>query len=725
MIHKQQTVYRTERDPAVLGRYLPAIRSLADREKEALGFLPEAAYRDAVDKRRLIAMCAALTDAPEVVGFVLYSGVFPHARIQQIAVAPGHRRAHIASALINDLVSRLEAQGYLTITAAVASDLDHAQAFYERNGFVARRTLQGGAARKRVIILRARDLETRSLFSMLEPPATAPANVIDLGLRARSATLTPLYAIDLNVLFDAIRRRPRTDDAERLISGALAHEFRLAIAPEFITELERHTVGRSVDPVLRLALRLPRLPAVDAAEVDRLAEAIYEIVFTTTGADGAGSSQARSDARHLAQAALSRASGYVTSDATMLGAREQLLQSIGIDVASLDEFVELLTRHASSSFADHLKGTSCVVKSAPFDTVRSFLTAQSLPDAIVRQFLPSAPTERMRWRARAVFEGEEVVAVAVSMAPPSIDAAIQALVHVRPDQVAAELFAEHLLHAECEVACRSGPLVIDLALVPGQGIVQRAAVLRGFLRGPGDTLVKLALGRPLTSNAWEAIARQTRRRTGLRLPTRMPDDASAEAAITIQGPDGSAQSVRLLALEDALSPTLFAWPGRDAVILPISRNYADDLLGTTEQLPLFGSPEAAFVTRRTYFSSPRTASIMRPSAPILFYESIRSGGRGAIVAAARIADAVIMQKEQVPGEHLRRAVVEDLDLLTSGNDILVTSFDNILRFPSPVPLDTLRELGAAGRVNFQTATLIASEPLGAILDFGWSRAWCD
>jgi hypothetical protein len=560
---------------------------------------------------------------------------------------------------------------------------------------------------------------------MLEPASAASANAVDLGLRARSAKLAPLYAIDLNVMFDAIRKRPRTDNAERVIGGALAHEFRLAIAPEFIVELERHTATRPVDPILRLALQLPRLPACDTAEVDRLADAIHEIVFVASRAAGAGSPQARSDARHLAQAALSRASGYITSDTTVLTAREHLLENIGIDVASLDEFAELLAPHATSSVVDQLKGTTCAVKSASYDAVHSYLMAQGLPDAVIRGFLPSAPADRMRWRARAIFESDEIVGVAVSLVPPSIEAATRTLVHVRPDLVASEFFAEHLVHVECEEACRSGPQVIDLELVPGQGNVQRAAILRGFLPGPGDTLIKLALGRPLTSNTWDAIARQTRRRTGLRLPDRRSDKDGLEPGITILGPDGIPRTVRLLALEDALSPALLVLPNRDGVIVPITRSYADDLLGTAQQLPLFGRPEAAFVMRRTYFSSSRTASIMRPATPMLFYESKRSGGRGAIVAAARIADAVIIKKDQVSGEDLRRAVVEDLDSLNGGSEVLVTSFDNILRFPSPVPLDALRQLDAQGRVNFQTATPIANGPLEAILELGWPRALRD
>jgi hypothetical protein len=190
----------------------------------------------------------------------------------------------------------------------------------------------------------------------------------------------------------------------------------------------------------------------------------------------------------------------------------------------------------------------------------------------------------------------------------------------------------------------------------------------------------------------------------------------------VQGPDGKAVTVRLSALEDALGPTMLAWPGREGVIVPIARNYADDLLGTSNQFPLFGSPEAAFLTRRTYFNSPRTAPLMRPGVPILFYESKRSGGRGAIVASARIVDATVMIKQQVPEEVLRRAVVEDLDPLSASTEVLATTFDNLLRFPTPVTLDTLRGIGADGSSNLQTTTPLTATGLSEILERGWSRA---
>jgi len=715
-------VYRAERDPGTLLQRLPAIRALADGEKEALGFLPEAAYREAIEKRRLVAMCTSASGNPEVVGFVLFSGVFPNARVQQIAVAREHRRARIASTLLNDFVSQLETQGYLTVTAAVASDLPVAQEFYEHNGFTVRLLQAGGQARNRTIILRARDLETESFFSVLEPRASSQT-AVDLGLRQRSASQAPLYVIDLNVLFDVVRNkgRPRSAIAERLIAAALAHQIRLTVAPEFVAELERETKGEALDPVLRLARQLPRLPSTDRMETERLTALVHNIVFVADNSPKAGTVQALSDARHLSQAALARSSGYVTSDGQMLAAREQLLQQIGIDVASLDEFAALLPGEASPTDHSQLKGTDCAIKSVPVAVIRRYLEDQRVRAHLTAEF-SQQPLTQNRWKGVAVSEAGDTVAIGVSITPSNIDAPARIMIHVRQDHVECETFADHLLDSQCQEVCRSGPVTIELPRVPGQTAVRRAAVLRGFLPVPNaDTLIKVALGRPVTAESWPSIARQTRRRTGLRLPEAPPNTATVLSGIVVNGPDGKPVTVRLAALEDALGPTLLAWPGREAVVVPIARNYADELLGTGDQFPLFGSPEAAFVARRTYFNSPRTAALMRPGKPILFYESQRSGGRGAIVASARIVDATVIGKQQVPDELMRRAVVEDLEPMSASSEVLATSFDNLLRFPILVSYQSLRKLGVADS-NLQTATALSDAALSAILEMGWTRA---
>lgn len=714
-------MFRSESDPATLLPHLHEIQALADSEKEALAFLAAPAYREAIERRRLIAMFDATEAKRRVVGHVLFSGVFPYARIQQIVVAKDQRRSGIARALLNAVVSHLEARGYLAISAAVASDLTVAQAFYESCGFIARRSKAGGQARGRTIILRSRDLANESLFSILEPPAGTAPTAVDLGLQHRSASSAPLYVIDLNVLFDAIRNgRPRSPAAHRLVGAALGHRIRLAVAPEFVVELQRTTAEGAEDLLLSLARQLPRLPPLDATQTDALASLVHKIVFVDPGRSQAGSPQAISDARHIAEAALARASGYVTSDGSLLEAREDLLKQVGIDVASLEEFSELFVpiETALQDIAQ-LKGTDCAAGAVSVDAVREYLRQHRVAVELQREFVP-ADGPLGAWNARSIVEAGETVAIGVVRRPIAIDAPVRLLLHVRPDHVSCELFADHLLDMLCAEACGSGPTTLELAMVPGQAVLRRSATVRGFLPiNHGDALIKVAIGRPITSESWPRVARQTRRRTGLRLPEEFPTVAAEQGSVRIQGPDGRTVVVRLAALEDALGPTVLAWAGRTGAIVPIVRAYADDLLGTTNQGSLFGSPEASFLTRRTYFNSPRSANLLRSGLPILFYESVRSGGRGAIVAAARIVDATVVQKNQVPEELLRRAVVEDVNPLSASTEVLATTFDNLLRFPRPVPLAELRILGATTAANFRSSTALSAEHLTAILELGW------
>lgn len=297
---------------------------------------------------------------------------------------------------------------------------------------------------------------------------------------------------------------------------------------------------------------------------------------------------------------------------------------------------------------------------------------------------------------------------------------MRAIIHVKQDQVECEVLSDKLIDLITEEACSVGPALIELHVPSGQAVVRQAARGRGYSAISQATLTKVAIGRPLTDTVWDGVAANIRRKAGLILPM-MPfaNDVVAEGVI-VTTPNGHAVTTRLAALEISLAPTIIAWPGRDGTIVSIAKTYADDLLQTTAQLPLFGWPVAAFVSRRTYFCTPRAETVLRPARPILFYESSRTGGAGAIVAAGLITDTLISKKDKVSVELLKRSVVEEAEDFSTSEDVLAVSFESVLRFPRRVPRDFLRELGAAAN-NFQTATRVSPSVLKAIFDYGWSR----
>lgn len=712
-----------EKRPRVLAQYIPQIVAISKQNKEALGFLPDGAYHDAIFQHRLIgAFLNADSNAPTVVGYILFGGVFPHGSIYQLGVHNSFQRRGIASALIEELISDLEKIGFMTVKAKVAMDLEVAQACYQRNGFEILRQIPGGQARKRTIVVRIRELQTDHLFSKV--PDIETVEGFELGIQRRSPGDSPFYTFDLNVFFDLVRNRSRHNFAAQLFSAALGHQIKLVVAPEFIVELERNSAGRTDDPILQMAKRLPRLPSASTHEIETLADRIHELVFVRPNARGKDTLQAKSDSKHIAHSALARATAFITSDTTILASRDELLSKVGLDVASLEELTDLLQTKTEIPGQQLLQGTTFECRSPTDTEFKEYLRASKMPESIIAEHESDIPNGSRR-RREAIFEANKIVGIISVIVPIGIDRAAKLLMHVEQEHISCDFFTDYLLDTSIRFACADSVITIRLDTARGQSSTHTLAKARGFSRTePEGYFEKIAIGRPVTKQQWTKVVTEVRRRTGLCLPSNASAMASSTRSLTFANRAGRKVTVKLASLEDILSPTLIAWPGRDGVIVPIARSYAVELFGATDQmtLPFIKSRDAAFLSQRAYINSSKTAHLMRPGMPILFYESVRSGGRGAVIAAARIVDAIVTRKGEIPSEDERRIVVDNIDNLLSSDEVLLTTFDNILPLPSPVPLSVLREINALGKANLITAQPLSAERIEKILDSGWSNA---
>lgn len=704
-----------EKDPVRLKPHLSEFIALSNGEKEALGFLPNSAYEDAILQKRLIAMLAEDAEgSAQVVGYILHGGVFPHARVQQVCTKPEYRRQKVASALIDALISDLEKKSFLTVKAKVASDLPYAQAFYGNHGFEVSSTTPGGRARGRDIVSRVRDLDTLHLFSH-DP------NSISLGLPKRFGSEAQFYTFDLNVFFDLVKDRKRHSAACVLFGAALDHRIRLGIAPEFVAELRRTSTGQN-DPVLQMALQLPRLPPpVDAKALDILAIEIHDIIFSS-GVAGAGSDQALSDARHLAHSALSRVTGFITSDSALLKARDQLLERVGIDVAGLEELIALLPDERDEVSPDTHRGQGFECREPTVEEAKQYLAQNGVSEAVIGQFAGGERIRRSVWRL-SIWEDGYLVALACLDQPGSVDGENALLVSVQPGHLDRDLYSDYLLSTSVKQACSIGPATVRLINLPGQPSVTAAAKVNGFLStGAGKDLLKVSIGQPLTPSSWDKLRNQARRKTGLILPATWPHIDANNRDISIVSGSGASFVLTPERIEDMFGPALYLWPSREGVIVPIQKVYAEELLGTAPpRLAFMTDRDASFLSRRAYVNTPRARANMRPGLPILFYESGKNKGRAAVIAAGRIVDSVLVPKTGVSKDEARRLVVDDLSKLSASKDVLMTTFDNLMIFPRPVPFADLKKIGAAGASNLISATSVSHQLLVQIVEAGWRQ----
>jgi GNAT superfamily N-acetyltransferase len=706
-------------DPKALTPCLPAIQALADSEKHALGFLPAKAFEEAIRRRRLIVALVQERNARTFAGYLLHSGVFPNAKIQQIATAPSFRMKGAASALIKALVSELERVGFLSIRADVASDLPATLTFYRENGFVCVRDRPGGATRNRTIIIHSRELETDSLLTI---PSAQSAIGMALGVRRHSPREPMVFAFDLNVYFDLVRQRDQSDRARRLFGEALGHTIRLAVADEFVAELRKTSNSNSPDPVFQMALQLPRLPKPDGSQLGMLAERIYDAVFVKPNAKGVGTAQAKSDAMHIAHATIARASAFVTRDGPILNARNELLATFGIDIATVDEVLDLLPPEPLASDSPPRLGEGFELGALDSLQLTTHLSNQKIPNSVFSDFAATQSSTAFV-RREAIRCDNRIIAVGAALLPKAVDPVARMIVHVQHEHEDAELFADYLLDALVRFLSESAPVTIELVHLAGQSIVNKLAISRGFHRDANaPSFTKIAVGRPLTADTWSSVVQQVRRRTGLVLPDSLLA-LSRGGEIDICTAIGAFKRVSGVALEDLLGPTVLVWPGRDGVIVPITRSYADELLGTAVQASLgfVVHRDASFLSLRGYVNSPRATKQMRPGSPIIFYESKRNRhGRGAAVAVARIVDSVLVPKSKVDSSEDKRLVVDSVEEFSTTDDVLLTTFDNLIPFPHPVGFQALKKLGCVGGANLISAVSLSSEQITSILTCGWS-----
>ena len=716
---KKQVHFQVEDDPKKLLPFLPAIQRLQDSERDALGFLPSSAFEDALRRRKLIAAFDQAGDVPILAGYLLYSGVFPHAKIQQISSQPQYRNAGCATALMRSLVSELERLGFLTLRADVASDLAGPLKFYARNGFEPVREKAGGVSRGRKIILHSRQLETENLLTPLAAPQTAGLN---LRSRSKVSTIVPVFALDLNVYFDLAKRRQNSEEARRLFGEALGHTLRLTVANEFVEELRKTSRGSEDDPLLQLALHLPRLMEIDNSELQKLSGEIHDLIFVRTLHKDANSKQALSDSRHVAHAALSRVTAFVTRDGAILGARRELLLNVGIDVVTTDEVLDLLPSINPAIEARRLSGFDFEIEQADEDAVQVYGNTKKIDPKALADFL-RVDQSNVILRRLVVKSGGTSLGLGCLSVPKAFDPVAKLLIHVDHAHPDAELFADYLLDNFIRYSCNSAAAFIQLCHLPGQSQVSRLAKTRGFNRDVASaTFLKIAFGRPISKENWGWATQLLRRKTGIALP----DDFKATGGkngIEVRRASGDSIWSEISQLETLIGPTVILSPKRNGVIVPIVRSYADQLLGTSNQ-PMFdfvSQKNASFLSRRGYVNSIRAAKLMRPGTPILFYESKNAGkGRGAIVAIARIVNSFVVEKSRVDEQMGKTLVVDDLDTVTTTDDVLLSTFDNLMPFPRPVSFKRLKSLDAVGKANFVSAQAISNDKLSKIVADGWN-----
>lgn len=650
----------------------------------------------------------------------MFGGIYPHAKVFQLFVDSACRGNGIAGRLIGYLKERLTASQWLSIKASVADDLA-ANDVWAHMGFRIVRTRAGGSARKRRINIRVLELDTPSLFILMRNATQNEGLCLVERLSQR-----PIYLIDLNVLFDVIRKRPRSSSAAKVIRAGLINSIRLMVAAEFTAELLRTSADTSNDPVLAFASQLDVLSRPPEKTVRSLVSKLAPVVFPERAARGTLTERDKSDLIHVATAIHHGAAGFVTSENAILRASGYLNEIHKIDVIGVEEFARIVDvgiRVPRVSITDAASGPLRSHRNHENDLVqaRAFLEAMRAKASFIHEALDCQGSPA-QW---LLVTGESG---ALGFAKWEVHGGIKRVadVYLCVDEGhhAAETIIDYLVDVIPRELSDVAPTLVRLHIPSGQMMTRQVSLSMGFL--PPDktpagasTLQRLAVGRVVSAENWNPVRKSLVSVATLSLPVQIPTFTTANPSLLVNTGQRDIE-MSLAEIERSLSPVLFLFQGRDGVIVPIQEQYARELLGSSPQLSMLAPPEAILRRERVYISAPITHRRMAPGTPMIFYESLDGNGRGCAIALARITNSRVVSKAEALGKVKRRGVLDDrtLEQRSVGKEVTETSFDNIFLFKSPVPLERLRQLGCIDGSNLVSARTISFDKLTQVVREG-------
>lgn len=705
---------------------IPLLNELArhaDADKNALGFWPRGAYDEAAYQGKLLVATTSAQSNDTYVAHLLYGGVYPHARIFQLYVAPKHRGSGVAKLLVNHLKQQLVTTNWISVQSKVADDLS-ANEVWEKLGFRIVRTKPGGAARGRTINVRVLDLDTPTLFSLPKPHTKNDV----LRLRERFSPRPPVYLLDLNVIFDIVRSRPRATDANKVIQAALNSSIRLMISEEFKNELVRNSQDVTRDPLLALVKQVKTLPLPPTTVIDELKAKLAPILFPDRSRDKLLSDRDFSDIVHISTAIHHRAAGFITNEKAILRAHTYLHDEWGIDVIGVEEFARIIDIDDETTIdIDAIKGEQVVrvhtCDSTKMAQARSFLSKMRVPAQIIDELL------QLNSDARRILVSSEQqdLGFAIVESHGGIRRAADIFVCVDEGHAASEAVVEYLLDTISRNQSGSNPSLLRLTIRPGHSLTRRIAIATGFsppdsISGDETRLHRVAIGRPVLESTWKHCRHSLSAIASINLPNSFPTYGGPHGNLSIGIGTEPAVDIKLLELERIFSPVLFLFSGRDGAIIPIRQNFAKDLLNASKQLSMFGQPEAVFRRERVYVSSSRAKAKLADGMLVLFYESLKNKGRGAVVAAARMTESRLVSKDTAWEKVQIRGVLNKQTLKGMSADNLLTemSFDNIFVLKKPVTLKRLREIGGADGANFVTIKKVSADIVSTVISEGLS-----
>lgn len=645
---------------------LPAVIALGKRHSRYLGQFPRGAYRDALEKGRII---AALRGEDEVCGYLLYRVSREHATVVHLCVDAAHQGRGLAKALFEALrAATKECHG-----ARLSCRRDFpAASLWPRLGFVHANEKPGRS--------QAGSLLTNWYFSYGVPDLFTVTGIENNDSRA-------MAVLDANVIFDL------QDQPDRRMVGAISADWLSTEVELCVTDEMYNEIGRAPDAHersrRRAFLNSFKCLTPNAEETERLLLEI-RLLFPAKM-----SVSDESDHRHLAKAIASRASFFVTFDAEQLSRAQDIEARYGLVVLKpLDLIVRLDA---------HLRQTEYV----PARVAGSLATVARIGSSEI-QALSQRFQDFSRRESKGAFEALLAAGVSdphrkqtsVVSQPNGRQDALFTWDRSHGDRIGIPLFriangavadglAHYVLWQTVTEAAREGRQIVEVSESMLHPTAQVALRQIGFAEMDGIWRKHIVAVCGTTAEVLQAIN------------DRVSDRILEAAAEVLVSEKAAVDGPTIARLEQLLWPVRIVDAPMETWIVPIRPGWAahlfDERLASQD---LFGAdPHLALSFRNVYYRSARPPHMHAP-VRILWYVSGRGhgwAGASSIRAVSLVDEAVRGPAKTLFSRFRRLGAYEWLHVLeTAGGDpyglIAGLSFTHTELLPYPIPYERVQRI---------------------------------
>jgi len=700
--------------------FVAKVQSHADQHKKSFGFLPASAYEELALKGQLWVI--ATKCRTDVAGYLLFGGVYPSLRITQLFTNPQHQRLGIGTQLIGGLIEHARDNGYLSISARVASDLP-ANKFYEKVGFKISKQIDGSKAKGRIINIRSYQFPTNSLLV-----ETNEEDHTDLRYLEKPTLSTPIYALDLNPLFDVTENREGSSEAKIILQRGFSGLCQICVTPEFKKELSRHSHKFEKDPILQIAQAIPTCQSASKEQIETLNCELRDIIFPKRSLKGKKANNDNSDLTHLSYCIAARLAGFITREKAILKNSQIIFEKYRIKIISPEEIKSEDNNQSAINFStgngdiivsmeplsqhNQVQAYTALIDLGVADELAQELTTNSIPeDNIVKLIIKAnnTPIGFTSWNKPDKLNNIVTLHFYIDENTPNVTQAI-----------------DHILEKSSKDTKLNESARIDLFIHKQQDITRDTASKRGFISSQSSSLSKIVHHGFLDEHNWNKFKMDFEVLSGYLLQDKIPNQATLEnTGILIQNPNSLFKNpLSLFDFETLISPAFLLYKDRECLLIPIQEQYANRLLGNVRhQKSLFPSNEESLLIERAYFRACGRENYFVRGRLVMFYVS-GSNSIKEIIGLARITSSNIITPEDAKIQFIRQGVLSsnEISLLAKDNNCLhAFTFDNFMHLPKRMTHRKARDINAISPANLVTVEKLSYEKFKEVISFTYRK----